>query len=205
LGSQERTHQDPPDTDLWCYVSSSARALGLFVEYSGALSVTHIDFNASLDNLVTKLSASHSFTATASDNTPSMLIDFGEVINALVVTQQKHTSLYKDYSLSIRSLITTAIDALYDHNSGGFYDTSKTEDSIGYLTIKEKPLPDNLSMIRAIIRYSDCYQDFQYLPLIEQTLLAFLDVYQEYGEHSAEYGYLIALYLELNTSSNTAN
>ena len=205
LDRQERTQQDPPDTDLWCYVSSSARALGLFVEYSEILDATLIDFNVSLDNLVLKLTNSHSFTAIASDKTPTMLIDFGEVINTLVVTQQNQNSLCKDYSLSIQSLITAAIDTLYDHNSGGFYDTSKTEDSIGYLTIKEKPLPDNLSIIRAIIRYCDCYQDFQYLPLIEQTLLAFLDVYQEYGEDSAEYGYLIALYLELKTSSNTAN
>ena len=94
------------------------------------------------------------------------------------------------------TLVETLMETYYDERRGAFYDTPASKGQPGYMAIREKPLPDNIVAIKALMAYQNAAGITEYADAIRISLIAFLDVYGEYGEHSADFALLASQYLD---------
>ena len=83
----------------------------------------------------------------------------------------------------------------YDPVKGGFFDTELNPEAIGYLRIREKPLPDNVLAATALIKLHQATQDTQHKLQAENTLSAFVEANRDYGEHAAGFATAVNLFL----------
>ena len=59
---------------------------------------------------------------------------------------------------------------------------------MGYLRLREKPLPDNVAAVTALLNLYQATRNPDYRQVAEAALSAFADSYREWGEYSASYG-----------------
>ena len=187
----ERILQESPSIDPYCYVSWSAQAASLLfkaywmVGRPELLEVARVV----LDNLVSKLRANdlfHVFGATGSKPIV-FLTDWASFLNVLVDSHNWDTD--NADSLEIASEVAEIlVDLFYDRDNGGFFDIVEDDQAVGYLKLREKPLPDNLHAIEGLLKLYNATFDDRYHAIVEDTLKAYASTYGEYGEYAAAYG-----------------
>ena len=80
---------------------------------------------------------------------------------------------------------------------------------MGYLKLREKPLPENLIVIEGMLKLYNATSNDRYHTIVNNTLKAYISTYGDYGEYAAAYGLLQERFLspevEITIEGNTTD
>ena len=129
---------------------------------------------------------SHVFDESGPSSGPAFLTDWAYLLIALV-DAHKYTGQgsYLDRAVTVTSEL---LDRFFDESNGGFFDIESDHQALGYLRLREKPLPDNVAAVTALLNLYQVTRNPDYRQVAEATLSAFAGSYKEWGEYSAGYG-----------------
>ena len=194
LSADERASAAPPEPDPSCYVNSNSLAVIVLLEASWKLGRTDLADTALrvLDHLCALSDADksgHVYSAGGNDDGPVFLIDWAWLLAALM---QAHASTadqgYRDRAVTVASVLT---DRYFDEDRGGFFDIEADDAAVGHLQVREKPLPDNMAAVEALLRLYQTTRNEDYRQICEATLSAFVETSREHGEFAADFGLAI--------------
>lgn len=197
-----RSSMESPEPDPFSYISSTAKTVSLNIRAITAGLTPPLDASQ-LNIMLTQLydqvssgSSAHAFTSELTGGQTDLLIDLAAVIEALSLGIQNLIIPKLEWEPKVKSLVEILMETYYDERRGAFYDTPASKGQPGYMAIREKPLPDNIVAIKALMAYQNAAGITEYADAIRISLIAFLDVYGEYGEHSADFALLASQYLD---------
>ena len=195
LSKPERMDLPNPEIDEWCYVNLSAQtASALFraywiLERPDLLEIGRLV----LDKLVTKSRDNdlfHVFKPESSESHRLMLLcDWASLLNVLMDSHNWDSSNQNSLPMAVE-VASTLVSVFYDKENGGFFDTAEDKNAVGYLKLREKPLPDNLLAIEGLLKLYNATLDNAYHEIVNDSLSAFTKTYGDYGEYAASYGLL---------------
>ena len=107
----------------------------------------------------------------SSDN---LLSDWSNLMNALIDSAIYNPSDQTGITRAI-NIADHIIETFFDNKKGAFYDTVRKSDSIGFLRVREKPLPENITACEGMLKLYNTTGDSKYLEIARRTLSAFID------------------------------
>ena len=196
LESDRRALSTPPPLDPSCYTGSGAIAAAALLDASWKLGKPELgtialDVLDHIDDMATSGRFGHVY-ADENAGTPALLGDWAGLLTGLV---QAHASTAEPRFLD-RAVAAAAamVDRHFDESSGGFFDIEADENAIGHLQVREKPMPENMAAVRALLRLYQTTRNDDYRQLCEATLSAFAGVFREQGEFAAEFGLAVDIF-----------
>jgi uncharacterized protein YyaL (SSP411 family) len=93
-----------------------------------------------------------------------------------------------------------AIQKRFSAEDGGFYDRAAIEDSLGNLTIQDRPMPDNALLAECFLRLSVLDDEPRYRDVSQRTLLLYAKSYERAGMFAAPYARALRRYLSAPAS-----
>ena len=118
-----------------------------------------------------------------------LLCDWASLLNVLMDSHNWDNPNQKSLAMAVEVAVTL-VSVFYDKANGGFFDTAEDENAVGYLKLREKPLPDNLLAIEGLLKLYNATLDSAYHEIVNDSLSAFTKTYGDYGEYAASYGLL---------------
>ena len=195
LSKTDRIGLPIPEIDDWCYVNLSAQTISVLFRACWMLERPDLleIGRAVLDRLIAKLRDNdlfHIFKSefNASDQT-MLLCDWASFLNVLMDSHNWDSSNRNSLAVAIE-VAETLVSVFYDKENGGFFDTALDEQAVGYLKLREKPLPDNLLAIEGMLKLYNATLDNAYHHIVDDSLRAYANTYGDYGEYAASYGLL---------------
>jgi uncharacterized protein YyaL (SSP411 family) len=205
LPPELRQQQPAPAPDPYCYTHWSAQAASLLLEASWRLQRPDLDQPAlRVLNALDSMEQSGGLPHVYNSNGPvehsggALLADQAHLLNALM-DRLNHTSADDKYLRRAKKVAGGIIDRFFDSANGGFFDIEGIEgdaEPLGYLKVREKPLPENVVAARGLLKLYQATGDDAYLGAVHRTLSAFVEANGAYGEFAA--GYAVAVDLFLN-------
>ncbi len=196
LEAAQRAVSTPPPLDSSCYTGSGAVASAALLDASWklgnpGLGSIALDVLDRIDGMATTDRFGHVY-ADENAGAPALLTDWAGLLTGLV---QAHASTaeprFLDRAVEVAAEI---VDRHFDESGGGFLDIEADENAIGHLQIREKPMPENMAAVRALLRLYQTTRNEDYRQLCEATLSAFAGVFREQGEFSAEFGLAVDVF-----------
>ena len=186
-----RQSQAPPPVDPSCYTNTNAQAVSLLLDAAWRLARPELTDTALrvlevVDSFARDGDLSHVFDESGPSGGPAFLIDWAYLLIALV-DAHKYTGQgsYLDRAVTVASEM---LDRFFDESHGGFFDIESDPKALGYLRLREKPLPDNVAAVMALLNLYQATRNPDYRQVAEAALSAFAGSYKEWGEYSAGYG-----------------
>jgi uncharacterized protein YyaL (SSP411 family) len=197
LPNDIRTGKEPPIPDPFCYSHLGASGASMLMKTAWKLGRSDaasigMDILANLDQMALAGNLRHAYNrnGTQASSSNNLLCDWSNLMNALI-----DSAIYNpnDENAIIRAVSTAdhIIETFFDSNKGAFYDTVRTSNSIGFLKVREKPLPDNITVSKGMLKLYNATADIKYLDIARRTLSAFIETNHNYGEYAATYGLCI--------------
>ena len=191
LPVSERRRQAPPPVDPSCYSSTNAQAVSLLLDAAWRLGQPDLTKTALrvlevIDSFARNSELDHVFDECGATGGPAFLTDWAYLLIALV-DAHKYTGQgnYLDRAITVASEM---LDRFFDESNGGFFDIESDPQAIGYLRLREKPLPDNVAAVTGLLNLHQVTGNRDYRQVAEAALSAFTGTYREWGEYSAGYG-----------------
>lgn len=125
---------------------------------------------------------------------PNQLIDQAETAKTLCYAYE--CTGEEQFLKLARELVTVAVERLYDREHGAFCDTIVSPNAPGFLSKPAKPMEENSSMTRALMKLCTLTGEESYRKLVEGTLERFVELYPQFGFMGAEYALAIDAYLK---------
>ena len=193
-----RRRQPAPPADPSCYVNSSSQAVSLFLDASWTLpqpDLANIALGVleTIDGMAREDRLSHVYTETGPNQGSAFLTDWAHLLNALLDAYY-HTSQER-YLERARNVATELVGRFSDDARGGFFDIEEKEATLGYLGVREKPLPENVVAARGLLRLHHATRNDDYREVARLTLSAYVEAYRDYGEFASSYGNAVHLFL----------
>ena len=197
LDAIQRTDAVPPAVDPSCYTGPSALAAAALLDASwklgrpelGRMALAVLD---RIDEMSRSSSFSHVYSDESSDRATALLADWGGLLSGLM---QAHASTaearYLDRAVEVAAVM---VDRFFDEDSGGFFDIEADDDAVGHLQVREKPMPENMLAVQALLRLYQTTRNEDYRQICEATLSAFTGVFREQGEFAADFGLTVDLF-----------
>ena len=194
-----RRDREAPPVDQYCYTDGNARAVSLLLEAAWRLGRPDLTETAlrlldNIDGMAQSGNLSHVFGGNTLDTfgeAPAFLTDWAQLLSALM---DAHAYVSVPTYLDRAKLVATQlIDRFFDDEHGGFFDIGFDDHAIGYLRVREKPLPDNVAAATALLKLYQATRNDDYRQVAETTLSAFVGSYQEHGEQAASLGLAVDL------------
>jgi uncharacterized protein YyaL (SSP411 family) len=88
------------------------------------------------------------------------------------------------------------LDRFADAERGGFFDVARDSEAVGYLRVREKPLPENAAAVQGLLKLHHADPEPRYREAAQSALSAFVETYGEYGEFAAGYAVAVEVFLE---------
>ena len=193
LTLEQRAVSVPPPLDSSCYTGPGAVAAGALLDASWKLGRPELG-RIGLDVLerIDDLALSGAFGHVYSDDAPALLADWAGLLSGLM---QAHASTaeprYLDRAVEVAAIM---VDRFFDETGGGFFDIEADDNAVGHLQVREKPMPENMAAVQALLRLYQTTRNEDYRQLCEATLSAFAGVFREQGEFAADFGLTVNLY-----------
>ncbi len=150
-----------------------------------------------LDGILEKFSptagVAHYWGVEASD-VRGLLVDHACLLNALLDAYE-YTGKWSFVERALE-LADLSLKTLHDKKDGGFYDIPESEERVGELRTRDKPLDENSVMASGLLRLSWIAGSESFTDLAEKTLQLFVESHERHGLMAA--GYAIALDSYLN-------
>ena len=194
LPLSRRQDQASPPVDPSCYSSTNAQVVSLLLDAAWRLARPELTDTALrvlevVDSSARDGTLSHVFDESGPSGGVSFLTDWAYLLIALV-DAHKYTGQgkYLDRAVTVASEL---LDRFFDESHGGFFDIEPDPQAIGYLRLREKPLPDNVAAVTALLTLYQATRNPDYRQVAEAALSAFVSSYKEWGEYSASYGIVV--------------
>ena len=191
----------PPPVDPFCYVSSCAQAASLLLEASWKLPRRDLREKAlailgQVDAMARNGKLGHAFDSAGPLPLKGgdLLIDWAYLLNALVDAYNQATD-GEQLRQRAEAVAAKLVNAFADTRNGGFFDVEDSPDAVGYLRLREKPLPENIAAAWGLLKLDQATYRGEFHDRVRDTLSAFVEVNRVYGEFAASYGLLLDLYL----------
>jgi uncharacterized protein YyaL (SSP411 family) len=194
LSEAKRRVRSTPEPDPFCYSSWSCQAVSLLLEATWKLPRPTLSGIARglLDGFVARAKAGQLPHAFGSDGSPSsqlsgngeLLCDWAAYLNALTAACLS-TPDRPDYLELAIEAAKFLDENFYDIARGGYFDVPVDSQAVGYLRLREKPLPENMVVVEALLRLHHATGDRQYLMRAEHVLSAYVEANRDFGEHAA--------------------
>ena len=161
LSNAERRVRGAPEPDPFCYASWSCHAISLLLDAAWKVPRPALADIASglLDGFATRASRGNLFHAFSGDGSPSaqlagngeLLCDWAAYLNALA---DGYVSLpdRPDYLERAVEAAEFLDENFYDVARGGYFDVQADSQAVGYMRLREKPLPENTVMAGALLK-----------------------------------------------------
>ena len=196
-----RGGQATPAVDPFCYANWSAQAVSLLLEASWTLSRPELIPVAR--HVLTALVAgaqngelNHAYCHGRLPPEPrqQLLTDWASLLNALMDAHNWDPDR-GDYLPAAEGVARQMMERFSDLSSGGFFDTEKDEQAVGYLKLREKPLPENVLAVQGLMKLHQATLNDEYRHLAERALSAYVEANRTYGEFAAAYALAVDLFL----------
>jgi len=186
-----RDGQAPPPVDTSCYIGSNARAVSLLLDASWklqrpGLGQIALGVLAPMAAMVLEGRLSHVYSEAGPSPEPAFLADWAGLLDALLAAY--HHTGREEHLEGAKGVGAGLVDRFFDQDKGGFFDIEEDPKAIGYLQVREKPLPDNVAAALALLKLYQATRNADYRQVAEATLSAFVETHREYGEFSGVYG-----------------
>ena len=201
LSEDNRINEIPPTPDPYCYSHSSASAASMLLECGWKLSrpdaitigITILD---RVDEMAKNNNLFHAYSPQGPDLRSSnrLLSDWAYLLNALA-DGAIYTDASEQYLDRAASVAQQMIEMFYDEQKGAFFDRVRDADSIGFVRIREKHLPENLIAAQSLVKLYNATGNRDYYDMAYRTLSAFVETNGNYGEHAAFYGLCLDILL----------
>ena len=197
LDAGQRAGSAPPPIDSSCYTGPSANAAAALLDASWKLGRSDFaSVGLKVLDCVEQLSRAgtfgHLYPGEGGDAGPALLGDWAGLLAGLM---QAHASTseprYLERAVEVASIL---VDRYFDESGGGFFDIEADEKAVGHLQVREKPMPENMAAVQALLRLYQATRNEDYKQICEAALSAFAGVFREQGEFSAEFGMTVDLY-----------
>jgi uncharacterized protein YyaL (SSP411 family) len=202
LSLESRRQQPAPAVDPYCYSNWSADAASFLLEASWKLQRPELVSIAqgvlgAIDAMLQKGELTHVYTSAgpAQGSGGQLLTDWVHWLNALMDCHT-WTASGGDYLERAKTVAAEVLDRFFDPVSGGFFDIESSPEAVGFLKVREKPLPENVVAVRGFLKLHQANGDPKYREAAQQTLSAYAEANRSYGEHAA--GYAVAVDQFLN-------
>ncbi len=196
LSEAERLVNPPPEPDPFCYANWTCQAISLLLEAAWKLprpELANVAFGL-LDGMMARASAGKLPHAFDREGEPSaqipagtdLLTDWAAYLNALMDAH--------DCAPDAPEYLQRAVGAaqfleqrFYNVARGGYFDVSADPEAVGYMRLREKPLPENTLIVEALLKLRHATGDVQYQVRAENVLSAYVEANRDFGEHAASY------------------
>ncbi|MCE2405691.1 MAG: thioredoxin domain-containing protein [Dehalococcoidia bacterium] len=198
LPVKERRQRGSPGVDGVLYTSLNARAASVFLEGAWVLASSSMREVAvgCLDFLLEQVGhwpLRHSYVPGDAGGIPALLIDYAEVVNALLDAHAETAS--PGYLEWARHLADEMVRRLSDHEGGGFFDLPEDPEAVGKLRFRDKPLGDNSAAARALVRLHNVTFEGEYREKARGALAALAPVCRRHREAAAEYALALEAFM----------
>lgn len=126
---------------------------------------------------------------------PAFLTDWAHLLNALM-DAYNHTS-QPHYLERARDVASEVVGRFADSRNGGFFDIEEDQEALGYLRVREKPLPENAAVAQGLLKLHHATHNDDYQQVAQATLSAYVDAHRDHGEFASSYA--VAVHLLLNS------
>ena len=197
LDASQRPETVPPAVDPSCYTGPGAMAAAALVDASWKLGRPELgriglDVLDCVDGMSRTGSFSHVYSDENTDRAPALLADWAGLLTGLMQAQASTAEpRYLDRAVEIAAVM---VDRFFDENGGGFFDIEADDDAVGHLQVREKPMPENMVAVQALLRLYQTTRNEDYRQICDATLSAFAGVFREQGEFAAEFGLTVDLF-----------
>ena len=191
----------PPPVDPCCYVGSTAQGVSLLLEASWKLPRPDLAAKAlaaleRIDNLARggRLGRVFDREGQRPHAGGDLLVDWAYLLNALVDASNQGWGseiLRQRAGVVAEKLLASFTDT----RNGGFFDVEDSPQPVGYLRVREKPLPENIAAAGGLLKLDQANYQAEFREVVRATLSAFVEANRIYGEFAASYGLLLDLYL----------
>ena len=197
LDADQRTDAVPPAVDPSCYTGPGALAAAALLDASwklgrpelGRIGLEVLD---RVDGMSRTGSFSHVYSDESAEKAPALMADWAGLLAGLM---QAHASTaeprYLDRGIEVAAVL---VDRFFDEDSGAFFDIEADEAAVGHLQVREKPMPENMVAVQALLRLYQTTRNEDYRQICEATLSAFAGVFREQGEFAADFGLTVDLF-----------
>ena len=204
LSVSERRIHSAPEPDPFCYTSWSCQGISLLLEAAWKLprpALAEIALRL-LDGFVARASSGSLPHAFGGDGAPSaqltdnseLLCDWAAYLNALLDACLSVPD-NRDYLERATEAAGFLNDNFYDVARGGYFDVQADPQAVGYMRLREKPLPENAGMAEALLKLHHTTGDRHYLMRAEHVLSAYVEANRDFGEHAASYAVAVDHFL----------
>ncbi len=195
--ASRRTQPSPP-VDPSCYVNGNAQAVSLLLDASWILSrpdlaAVALNTLATIDTMAQEGRLSHVYSQTGPAAGPAFLTDWAHLLNALL---DAYSFTSEDrYLERARKVAEELMDRFSAGASGGFFDIEEQADAPGYLRVREKPLPENVAAVLALLKLHHASHNDDYRQLAQLTISAYGEAHRDYGHLASTYALAVHRFL----------
>ncbi len=213
LPAEARDNAAVPPVDHRCYAGWSAQAASMLLEASwklGRQDLSEVALRV-LDTLLT-MAETGRLPHVYPDNGAlpaaecQLLTDWAHLLNALADAANMagrqpgwagEPPEGDSYLERARKTASVILERFYDPARGGFFDIENIAEPVGYLAVREKPLPENIAAVQGLLKLHQATGDPTLLEAARRTLSAYAEANRAYGEFAA--GYALTVDLLLNS------
>ena len=197
LSAEQRSASIPPPCDPSSYSGLNALAAATLLDASWKLGRPELARSGlaaleAVDSMASGGRFSHVYSKGGLTDAPALLADWAGLLAGLM---QAHASTaeprYLDRAVEVAAVM---VDQYFDESGGGFFDIEADDDAVGHLQVREKPMPENMAAVQALLRLYQATRNEDYRQICEATLSAFAGVFREQGEFAADFGLAVDLF-----------
>lgn len=197
LDAEQRSASTPPPRDPFSYSGLNAVAATALLDASWKLGRPELArlglaVLEAVDSMAASGRLSHVYSKGGSTEATALLADWAGLLAGLM---QAHAGTaeprYLDRAVQVAAVM---VDRYFDESGGGFFDIEADDDAVGHLQVREKPMPENMAAVQALLRLYQATRNEDYRQICEATLSAFAGVFREQGEFSADFGLTVDLF-----------
>ena len=205
LSEEVRRSSAAPEPDPFCYTNWTCQAVSLLLEAEWKLPRPGLRDIALelLDGLVARRAATvrlpHAFGGKGTllaqvSERGGLLADWAAYLNALMDICES-TPDSGEYVREAVAAAQVLNDQFYDVARGGYFDIPADPQAVGYMRLREKPLPENTLIAEALLKLHRATGDDQHLLRAEHVLSAYVEANRDFGEHAASYAVAVDHFL----------
>jgi len=190
LPAVERAKHPAPYVDRRVYASWNAMAISAYLEASWTRGHAGLRERAlrALDHLWDALyrdgAGMHRYLGDAGPEIPGLLGD--QAWTALALLDAFEVAGRKEHLQRARTLAEFMIERLAS-DAGGFYDTPQGHETVGRLSIRQKPIKENALAADVFLRLGRLLHESRYEAIARSTLAQFTDVAETQGYFASGY------------------
>lgn len=198
---ESRKQQAAPPVDPLCYTNWSAQAVSLFLEAAWALQRPDLMQIArrvldTIDRMAQTGQLGHVFdkSGAGQETGGQLLTDWANLLVALVDAYRYSLDGEKRLERA-KNVAAELLSRFFDPANGGFFDRERVSDAVGYLRVREKPLPENVAAVSGLLKLHQATLEGSYRQAAQQTLSAYAEANRNYGEFAASYALAVHQFL----------